>query len=321
MTVTDCIEEYVKAKKVSGLSFDFGAGRLRCFAKNFREQPLDQITEGQTSEFLGLPPNGDVNWQHKYGLLKGFFEYWKPRYPLRTIPLPSRRRSLPQQYLLPHIYLPEEVKRLIRATRDLQKCHSFAIDPRTYRAFLLVLYGTGCSTGEARNLSISDVDLKRREVTIHNGRRVRKIPLCPQLQCILSSYLRYRIGRFDGASTNLFVNRSGKALVRNTIYQTFRTLRKASGIRPERDRNPSLRDFRPTFAVQRLSEWHKRNLDFEKMVPALAAYMGYVGWKAIERYLCFTPDHFGRQLKALSPRHMHEHWRDDPRLMKFLASL
>jgi integrase len=321
MKMTECIEEYVNAKRAAGVCFNTAAGILKCFAKNHRDKTLDEITEHQVVEFLDLPLSSDVNWQNKYGTLKGFFEYWKPRCPLQAIPMPKRRRYLPTRYLIPHIYLTSEVEKLIGAIRNLERWRGFAIDPLTYRTFILVIYGTGCSTGEARSLPLSSVDLKRGELAIHSRRRVRRIPLCAQLQNSLRIYIQHRMRGFNSTSTNLFLTKTGGALPFNTIYKMFRRIRKAAAILTENDHTPTLRDFRPTFAVQRLSEWHKRGLDLEKMVPALAAYMGYSSWSAIERYLRFTPEHFRKQMNMLSSNHAHRHWRDNASLMRFLSSL
>lgn len=321
MTITECIEEYVNTKRASGLCFDQAAAKLSSFAKDHRGTLLDRITERDVVAFLESPSNCYRTWQDRYGVLKGFFAYWKPRYPLQSIPMPRPRRNLPQRYLVPHIYSPLEFERLICATRNLKASHGFAVDPCTYRTFLLVIYGTGCSTREARDLSVNDVNLKRKELTIHNGRRARRIPLCPRLYQLLNVYTRSRLHRSGCSSTNLFLTRSGRVLASNTMYQTFRSLRRTAAVPIEGNRQPSLRDFRPTFAVQRLSEWHERGLDLEKMVPALAAYMGYASWKAIERYLRFTPEYFRKQLNMLSPNHTHRHWRDNPALVGFLSSL
>ena len=39
---------------------------------------------------------------------------------------------------------------------------------------------------------------------------------------------------------------------------------------------PRLHDFRYTFAVHRLTAWHKHGADLNRMIPALSVYMGYV---------------------------------------------
>jgi integrase/recombinase XerD len=57
------------------------------------------------------------------------------------------------------------------------------------------------------------------------------------------------------------------------------------------------------------------------MLPALAAYMGQMGLGATERYLFMTPERFRKALNKLSPAHSRHKWRNDPALMKFLASL
>jgi hypothetical protein len=56
------------------------------------------------------------------------------------------------------------------------------------------------------------------------------------------------------------------------------------------------------------------------MLPALAAYMGQ-RFDSTERYYRLAPERFKKQLKKLSPQGHRGHWRDDRKLMDFLASL
>ena len=61
--------------------------------------------------------------------------------------------------------------------------------------------------------------------------------------------------------------------------------------------------------------------DLNRMLPALAAYIGQVGLGSTERTLSLTPERFRKQLVRLSPQRRKKRWRDDPALMKFLAEL
>jgi hypothetical protein len=81
-----------------------------------------------------------------------------------------------------------------------------------------------------------------------------------------------------------------------------------------------LSDLRFTFAVHRITSWIRGGADLNRMLPALAAYMGQrLG--STERYYHLTPERFKKHLKKLSSQGHHGHWRDDRRLMEFLASL
>jgi hypothetical protein len=59
-----------------------------------------------------------------------------------------------------------------------------------------------------------------------------------------------------------------------------------------------------------------------RLLPALAAYIGLVGVGSTELYLSMTSEGFRKQLVKLSPqRPKKRRWRHDPALMKFLAEL
>jgi len=74
--------------------------------------------------------------------------------------------------------------------------------------------------------------------------------------------------------------------------------------------------------VHRLTSWFKQCADMNRLLPALAAYIGRVGLGSTERYLSMTPERFRKQLLKLSPQcRKKRRWRDDPALMKFLAEL
>jgi integrase/recombinase XerD len=82
-----------------------------------------------------------------------------------------------------------------------------------------------------------------------------------------------------------------------------------------------MRDLRSTFAVHRITSWIKEGADLNRMLPALAAYMGNVSLASTEKYLSLTPERFRKELQKLSPQRGNGHWRDNPALIKFLTAL
>lgn len=105
------------------------------------------------------------------------------------------------------------------------------------------------------------------------------------------------------------------------ITQLFGRLRKLAKVSRQDGLpyHPRLRDFRPTFAVHRIGSWIDDGMSLDKMLPALAAYLGHAGLEATEQFLSLTPGRFNKQISTLSPQRGKKHWRDDPELMSFLA--
>jgi hypothetical protein len=84
---------------------------------------------------------------------------------------------------------------------------------------------------------------------------------------------------------------------------------------------PRLCDLRVTFAVHRITSWIKNGADLNRMLPALAAYMGQVGLGHTDKYLSLTPERFHKHLSKLSPGRANGRWRNNKPLMEFIDAL
>ena len=114
---------------------------------------------------------------------------------------------------------------------------------------------------------------------------------------LLSRYLASPT-RAKVSSPYVFVARSGSQLKEHNLRYDFEQLRRAAGIfRPGGPwRQPRMHDLRYTFAVHRITSWYKQGVNVEKMLPALAVFMGHSGMRPIQRYLSLTPEHFRKQV-------------------------
>lgn len=198
----------------------------------------------------------------------------------------------------------ERLHRRIRSTRASQANPSCRIDARTLRTFLLFLYGTGVLISEAVRLTRGDIDLKRRLVVIRNNRLQpsRTIPIGPDLHKVLKSYCNshYRNGP---ETRQFFLHKDDKRLKEEYLNTTFQRLRCCARItrHDEVAQPPRMHDLRYTFAVHRLTAWHRRGADLNRMIRALSVYMGYINLSAASRFLRLTPERFRAQLNKLSP--------------------
>jgi len=323
MTLFESVRDYVERKRKGGFTYIKSASILSAFCKQTGDVPLASITSRQVRAFLTGPRTSATTWRSKYGLLKNFFEFWAARGALQALPLPSIRPPCPQKFI-PHIYTRSELRALLRATRSSQKRPACMIESRTLQTLLVFLYGTGAHAGEALNLQNKSIDLKRDLLTIHGSRfnRVRCIPIGPDLHKVLVEYARFTT-RKKAKNVNFFVTRDGSTLNAVTLGKTFQRLRRVAGITgPDgRSPRPRMHDLRHTFAVHRLTAWIKQGADLNRMLPALAAYMGQVGLGSTERYLSMTPERFRGQLVLLSPQRRKRRWRDNAALIRFLSAL
>jgi integrase/recombinase XerD len=324
MKLREALQVYVDGKRLGGAAYEKGIQSLSAFCRRAGNVELNRITEHRVASFLDGPRTSAVTWRHKYNLLRNFFLFWVARNAMRAAPMPPPRPPVTTTFV-PYIYSRTEIRLLLAGVRRAQISANCHFDARTLRTLLLFLYGTGAMVGEACRLLRSDVNFKKRRITIRSNQfnRSREIPVGPDLYKVLWRYhvSNYRRGKMQ--APQFFLNNEGSALNQRTLGGAFQRLRRIAGI-ARRDGaiyQPRMHDFRHTFAVHRLSAWIKHGADLNRMIPALSAYMGQVGLGSTYRYLNLTPERFREQLDKLSPRRGKRHWRDNPALMRFLAEL
>jgi integrase/recombinase XerD len=121
----------------------------------------------------------------------------------------------------------------------------------------------------------------------------------------LRRYLIQRSKVLAGRHVNaFFMNRYGKRLNYNAQRLTFLRLLKRAGIQAvPGERGPSLHSFRHSFAVRRLTLWHRERRDVQKLLPHLAVYLGHIGPENTYWYLSGTPE----LLRTASTRFENQH--------------
>jgi integrase/recombinase XerD len=234
------------------------------------------------------------------------------------------RRPVIQQTFVPYTFSREDIRKLLRATRQPPCKWPSSLAPQTMRTLVLLLYATGALVGEILGLTSDDVDSKAGFITIRSRRsyRTRRIPVGADLRNILETYVKWKRRR-KLIGTHFLLYSDGRPLRLQTAGRHFRKLcLRANILRyDETTYQPRMQDLRCTFAVHRITAWIKNGADMNRMLPALSAYMGQVGLASTQRYLLLTPERFRKELSKLSPQRQKKHWRDNPRLMKFLAQL
>jgi integrase/recombinase XerD len=322
MRLSEGIELYVVQRRAEGLLFNHGEEFFHRFCRRVGDVQLNELTARDVLRFLDEPLTSTTTWRGKHQLLDQFFAFWSCRKMAPEFLMPPRKRPVRQTFI-PYVYTRAELRALLTATTQVEKSNS-VINAPTLRTFLLLLYGTGSSLGEMLALRYDDVDLKKGFLTIRNRNpgRDRRLPIGHDLQEALGKYTRWR-NRRGLEGDHLLLTKTGNALGVPTITQNFRRLRAIAGVvrRDSTPQQPRMQDLRITFAVHRITSWIRNGANLNRMLPALAVYMGQVGLGATEKYLLMTPEHFRKQLNQLSPKRGKKRWRDDKELMRFLAAL
>ena len=323
MKLSVAIDEYTNRKRASGLIFRTEKVVLAGLNRQVNDLQLESLSTQHILNYLNSPTSSTRTWRGNYGILRHFFEFWSEQGAMPPLLMPQIRPPVRNSFV-PYIYTRIQIRDLLKGVRKIGKTKLPKLDDETFRTILLVLYGTGAMTGEVFRLRCQDVDLKNRVIALAGNRIIqpRTIPIGPDLCGILGSYLQSKC-RIGFPDAYLFSCRGGEPIKPRDADERFMRLRQRVGIRRKGGPRvqPSMRDFRSTFAVHRIASWIRSQADLNRMIPALSAYLGQLELLSTARFLSFTPERFRSELNKLSPKREISRWRDDPTLMTFLESL
>jgi integrase/recombinase XerD len=293
MKLVEAIDLYIRRRRSAGANLHGPEIILRSFLHHFGNLDLHRIRTSQITKFLNERRRGQsTNWRGKYGALKLFFAYWCLRGRLRQSPVPLTVPKSPQDFV-PYIYSCAELQRLVKNLPQCQRPSACLITAVTFRALLLVLYGTGMRLGEVLGLRIADVDLAQNLIRVRQTKfyKTRLVPIGDDVHLVIENYLSSPY-RKTGADSPLFQSKRRDRIKAALAERTFRRLRKICGVRrPDTFYfQPRIHDLRHTFAVHRVTEWYRQGADVQKLLPALSTYLGHVSLESTQRYLTMTPE-------------------------------
>lgn len=294
MSTLEVIEAYLAARRALGVPLDREGRYLRQFARETGNMPLSDVTPTAVANFLHGRRTPTASWRVKRSSLAGLYRYaiargfaavsLLPQYPPKLAP--------PQT---PHVYARAELQCLLDAT-DVLDHPASRLQAMTYRTLLLLLYGSGLRVGEAIALRLSDVDLAQRLITVRNAKfyKTRVIVIGPRLSQRMAAYLYRRrlLALPEGERSAFLCSRTGHGFCYTQVITTFQRIRSAAGIvTPAGERRPPhLHDLRHSAAVHRVVAWYRAGKDVQRLLPALATYLGHRDIRSTQRYLQMTPE-------------------------------
>lgn len=294
MNTSDVITEYLAARRAQGVQIRSGARTLRQFARETGDQPLHKVTPHMVATFLRGHGALSAAWTAKFGLLAGLYRFAMARSYVAASLLPEIKPKLPPPQT-PYVYSRDELQRLVDATAAVRSPLS-RLQAMTYRTLLLMLYGAGLRISEAIGLTVADVDIAERMLTIRNTKfyKTRLVPIGPQLVSVLTTYYMQRsaLPMPTGQDSAFLCTRTGCCLAYPEVVTLFQRIRSAAGIAcpPSEPRPPRLHDLRHTAAVHRVVAWYRSGKDVQQLLPHLATYLGHANIASTQRYLQMTPE-------------------------------
>ena len=294
MKLSRLVTEYIASKQALGVRFHTEAAILKAFSRAMGDIDIAKVQTSAVQTFLAGKGAVTSFWFEKFGVLARFYHFLMIRNYVDSIPLPQTMPKRPEP-MKPYIYTLEQLRRLLAAADKLQNPWS-PLRAHTFHTLILTLYGTGLRIGEALSLTLADVNLLERLITVRKGKffKTRLVPIGPQLTERLRSYVQKRrnLPCPQGENSAFFVTRSGKALTYDQARKVFPILRKLAGIYREKEARyqPRVHDIRHTMAVHRLVAWYREGADVQRLLPLLSTYLGHLNIAGTQRYLSFIPE-------------------------------
>lgn len=207
----------------------------------------------------------------------------------------------------PNVLSRADMRRLLRGAAALRYPRSRVL----YRALILLLFCTGIRFGEALRLRIRDVDTRAGVLFIAEFKgRARWVPIHRSLLLELKQYATARRAFAPaGSDDRFFVGDNRRTLPVSTAHGALCRLFRRIRLKPATGRiGPRPYDLRHSFAVERLTQWHRRGVDLHARLPWLSAYMGHTDILGTETYLTATP-----KLLAMAGSRFRSHYRTTAR--------
>ena len=233
MNTSDVIKVYLATRRAQGVQLRSGARALGQFARETGNIALQDVTPSAVATFLRGRSALSATWTTKFRLLAGLYRFALARGYAAASPLPEFKPKLPPQQT-PYVYSHAELQRLLNAT-DIVSSGCSRLQAMTYRTLLLVLYGAGLRISEAIGLTVADINLAERVLTVRNTKfyKTRLVPIGVQLAAALTAYSVQRSTLLlpKGQDSAFLCSRSGCRLTYQHVITLFQRIRTSESTR------------------------------------------------------------------------------------------
>jgi integrase/recombinase XerD len=285
----EMLSDYLTIRRAVGFKLVEHGRLLPQFVRLLEQAGADTVTT-QLALDWATGTSGSDSWKAaRLSIARGFARYLRTIDPATEIP-PEGLLCAQPQYAIPYLYSDEEIARLLDAATDMQP----RLRAATFTTIIGLLAVTGMRIGEALALDRDDVDLDAGVLTVRDTKfgKSRQLPLHPTSTAALVDYARLRDELCPTATgPSFFISTHASRPDKSTIQTGFRQLRTAAGIQPRPGAGAvRLHDFRHSFAVRTLLDWHRNGVDVQARMLWLATYMGHAKPAYSYWYLTAAPE-------------------------------
>ena len=284
------LERYLSMRQGLGYKYQQQARRLASFVSFMEERKATIITAKLAMAWATLPPDRHASWALRLTDVRGFARHVANFDPNTEVPpagiLPGFKRAKP------HIYSDKEIDALLAA--------ALALPPKnglrrwTYHYLFGLIAMTGMRLSEAIGLERDDANLEAGVLTVRSTKfgKSRLVPLHPSTCSALRSYGERRDAHLGSrCGPYFFVAERGGRLLHQYVHPVFWRLSREMGLRgPDDHSGPRVHDFRHSFAIRTLLNWHRAGMNVEQKLPALSTYLGHSSVRDTYWYLSSCPE-------------------------------
>lgn len=282
------VTDYLQLRRSLGFRPGLCARVLPQLASYLEASGAPVLTAQLAISWAGLPKGVQpIVLAHRLGAARGLARYLQAIDPATEIP-PVGIWPATAHRPTPYLWSPDNICRLLEAARGLRPL----LRALTYETLFGLLACSGLRLGEALSLRREDADLGAGVLTIREAKfdRSRLVPLHPSTTEALRTYA----GRRDTLCRRprpavFFASSAGTAPSDRQVHHTFAQLTSALGLRTAATR-PRIHDFRHSFAVRTMINWHRAGVDTRAHMAVLSNYLGHVRPASTYWYLSAAPE-------------------------------
>jgi site-specific recombinase XerD len=284
---------FVKLKQLGGYDYVSQSELLMYFDQFLLNRSFKQtfLTQAILHEYLNsinhLAPRGIAN---RYGVLR-LFSIWLNQHNPSSYVLNKNIHRNGNHSRPAYIFSHEQIKTFLEKSKEI--CSKSEIISGLYQTIFSLLYTTGLRIKEALSLNCNDYYPIERCLHIREGKfkKERYIILSNSMNEKLKDYLnRYCFKFSPDESAPIFIGKSYRRLIYNSVQISFKRIIKAAEIHNKSSYEPRIHDLRHTFAVHCLLKWYKSEKDIYSKLPLLSTYMGHVKITSTQVYLHATKE-------------------------------